>query len=214
MIIVFILMFFPWVGYFPGGMPVATQTAWQAAFGSYTDDPDLAKDPPVSNADHKDQIQPGFSVFQIFFVVFFQLALVAALGVAVLGVVALPLPAIVERFWPWRWAKVSALALVAFLFLVLQLVGGFNLAKGIRDRIQTIGAEHAKTVEANSDPAAKVAAKKEAQSETGLHADAVRYTCAFWTSFWLTLLAVICAVWTYLLSRRPSRPLPRIELVW
>jgi len=210
LVIVFILMFFPWVGYYPGGVGVATQNAWQAAFGSCSFDPDLEKMPPLSISNEKgkeDRIQPGASVLLIFFVLIFLLALVAVLGAAALGILPGPLPPRVEQLRPWRWAIVSGITLLAFLLFAFQLVGGFNLANALRDRVEKQGA-------ANVNAATTATEKKEMEVKTALHASAVRTTCSLRTSFWLMLLAVVCAALTYSLSRRTSRPLPRMELLW
>jgi hypothetical protein len=206
LVIVFILTFFSWAGYYPGGISVATQNAWQAAFGSYSYDHDLAKVPPLSNAEGKDQIQAGANGLLIVFIFIFLIALLAAIFAAAVRVMPVVLPAAVERLRPWFWAIVAAVTALAFLFLVLQLLSGFSLSNRIRERVESIGANVAQTDNPTS--------KKEAEIETALRAGAARYACALWTSFWLMLLALICAALSYFLSRRISRPVPRLELMW
>jgi hypothetical protein len=202
------MTFFSWVGYFPGGITVASQNAWQAAFGSYSYDPDLAKAPPLSNAEGKEQIQPGASGLLIVFLLVFLIALIAALFAVTVRVVPVTLPPAVERLRPWLWALVSAVTTLAFLFLLFQLLAGFSLTSRIRDRVETIGAHLA-----TQSPADNPAAKKQAEIETALHAGAVRSTGWLWASFWLTLLAAVCAALTHTMSKRTSRPLPRIEFL-
>ena len=202
LVIVFILTFFSWDGYYPGSIPVATQNAWQAAFGSAS---------YAANG------------LLIVFILLFLIALLAAALAAALEILPIRLPAALERFRPWRWAIVSGITLLAFLFFILQLLSGMSLVNRIRDDFsKTAAAENAvlKAVQIHVhslDELAKAAgltADKEAQAEAALHASAARYTCSLWCSFWLTLVAVICAALTYFLSRRTNRPLPRIELLW
>lgn len=203
LVIVFILTFFSWVGYYPGGIAVASQNAWQAAFGSYS---------------------YGANGLLIVYILFLLIALLAAVLVAVEGNVSIRLPAVVERLRPWRWALVSAITFLAFLFLVLQLLSGMNLVKSIRDDL-----EHSKAAAVVVNPAqivqlhikgldevtkaAGMAANK-TEIEIALYMSAARYTWFLWASVWLTLLAAICAALTYFLSNRPARPLPRLELLW
>jgi hypothetical protein len=198
--IVFILTFFSWAGYYPGGYPVATQNAWQAAFGSYSWDPDLVKVPPLSNADGKDQIQPGANGLLIVFILLFLLALIAAIFTAVVSSVPVALPPAIERLRPWFGAIVNVLIALALLFLVLQLFMGFSLTNRIRDRVQTIGAERANNAGNPTD-------KKLAEIQTTMLASAARDTAAAWWSFWLLFVPLIIARF-YAVSRRTTRPPP------
>src|SRR5205823_5545966 len=60
-VLIFILQLFPWVGIYPGGVPVVTQGAWGAAFGSYSVDHDLISYNPFQETKDK----PGVSVLTI-----------------------------------------------------------------------------------------------------------------------------------------------------
>src|SRR5262249_54221653 len=65
--LVFILTFFSWVGFYPGGFPVDTQNAWQATFGSASTDTDLAQAKDASKEVSLVQrttepVDPGFDV--------------------------------------------------------------------------------------------------------------------------------------------------------
>jgi hypothetical protein len=219
LVIVFILTFFSWVGYYPGGIGVATQNAWQAAFGSYSHDPDLAKMPPLSNGWGKDQIQPGANGLLIGFIVIFLLALLAALLAATIDIVPVALPPVLARFRPWFWAIVSGISLIAFLLFVFQLLSGFSLTSRLRDdRMSSIGwsigALYSRIEPAENLANVNAIVKKKAEVETALHASAAGYTSWLWVSLWLTLLAAICAALAHFLSRRTNRPLPRLELLW
>jgi hypothetical protein len=205
LVIAFVLMFFAWAGYFPGGVPVATQSGWRAAFGGYTRiDEDLKKFPPLSTPDGKNEIQPGAQVLLIFFAILLVVALIVSIASAVLGILPLRLPAPLEGLKPWRWGIVSAIAFLAFLFLALQLLSGFNLANSIRER--ALG-------ERASAPA-DASGQKLQEIRTGAEIQGARYGCSLWCSLWLTLLALLCAILTFLLGRRTNRPVPRLELAW
>ena len=214
MLIVFVLMFFPWVGFYPGGVPVATQNAWQVGSGSYWSDPDLAKSPdsPLSNK-KGEQIQLHVSGLVIVFWVIFLVALVATLAAAALGILPGVLPGAVEKIRPWRWALVSGIMLLALLFFVLQLLGGFDLTNQVRQSAEDASAQATKAA-AEMPAEGKQKFDKLMEITTGMAVTSVRYTCALWSSLWLMLLALISAVLTHFLNRRTSRPLPRIELLW
>ena len=48
LVLVFVLTFFPWVGFYPGGITVTYQNAWQAAFGSYSVVPEWEGQSPAA----------------------------------------------------------------------------------------------------------------------------------------------------------------------
>ncbi len=202
LVIVFVLSFFSWVGYYPGGYVVVTQNAWQAAFGSSS---------------------YGANGLLIVFVLMLVIALLAAVLAAIEENSSVRLPAILERLRPRRWIQVSTLTFLAFLFLVVQLLSGMSLIKGIREDL-----EQAKATAGNPVQIAQISIKgrleelmkaldrtaNSADIETALYMSAAQYTWFLWASVWLTLLAAICAALTHFLRERPTRPLPRLEFMW
>src|SRR5262249_48551463 len=137
LVLVFVLLFFSWVGIYPGGVPALTQTAWQAAFGSYSADPDVEHLTPIKEEPDK----PGASVLMIFYVLLFLPVLVLTVGCLALNFVKVKLPPAVEQLLPWRRGIVAAANLFLFIFLGLQLALGFSLESRTRELIDKRVAE-------------------------------------------------------------------------
>ena len=76
--VVFILTFFPWDCFCPGGVWVDWQNAWQATFGSTSTDADLAKVSLVQR--EAEAVDPGFDVLLLFYLLalFLNLFLLSA----------------------------------------------------------------------------------------------------------------------------------------
>ena len=96
-VLLFIFLFFPWVGVYPGGVPAVTQNAWDAAFGSTGADPDMKDMVTISETDAKSVLEapsptlklavgePSKSLLLIFYLLpFFLVTLVVSIAVAML----------------------------------------------------------------------------------------------------------------------------------
>src|SRR5262249_30217679 len=118
--LIFILQFFPWIGVYAGNVPLTTQGAWGAAFGSFTKpkeshdgffpalrwtDEDLEK----RNKEGVRDPRPGVSLLLLFYVLFFLPSLLITVAVAILPFIKIPFPPPVEQILPWRWAIVAGL---------------------------------------------------------------------------------------------------------
>jgi hypothetical protein len=209
--LVFILLFFPWVGRFPGGHAVYTQSGWGAAFGSYSLDEvyeNKAKLPLVHLPPGEG---PGFSVMLFFFLLFFLAALALAVAAAALPHLHnVKLPPAAERLLPWRWALAAGVTLVALLFLLSQFLTGFRLE-------QQTHAQVAKAMEGYSANAKTPEERMVVEIVEGelLGAQALRRTFYLRLSLVLLVVTVLAAGGTHwLLQRGEGRPLPRMELMW
>ena len=142
LVLVFLLqLFFSWVGMYPGGHPVAAQGAWTSAFGYYSSaiDPLWQKLPEVNHAvpavtlqEKRDDgklydVWPEWNPLMVLYLLLFLAALVVVVVVALLPLITLKLPPIVDQLKPWRWPIAAAVALVPFLVLTLQLLLNFGL---------------------------------------------------------------------------------------
>lgn len=208
--VVFVLTFFPWVGYFPGGYGVLTQSAWGAAFGGYSVDKVFDSKMEWEKST-KDDEKPGAGVLLIFFLL--ALAPAVLLGAAA---VALPrikgqvkLPPVATRLEPFRWLLTTAVTLIALLFLLLQLLTGFSLEARTRDKID------------KASEAARKAATPEGEKfvdiQDGMKLGAFMMHRTLWLrlSFFLLVLAALGAGTAHWLEQRgPNRPLPRFEAMW
>jgi hypothetical protein len=223
--LVFVLSWFTWVAFAPGGVYVDSQNAWQAAFGSVSTDPDLRKNLSSIRTEDKDNTaadveqipikaikagDPGFGVVMFLWLLLLLANSFVVIVAVVAGYVHGFVPPKVQPYLRWRWAAAALVTLVSFLFLVLQDSIGFNLERNdlaAIDRLTRKMDESAKT-------ASDAGASKTVAIWRGILEQAVVrtfwYRCAFWFYFWALVFVFI----TMLADLRSPRPSPRIDLLF
>jgi hypothetical protein len=238
-VVIFILQFWPWVGVYPGGVPAVTQNAWQAGFAGATTDPDMAsiypgtrekdrkkssegrsesgeKDTKKSSESRSERtsreevVEPNASWLTLLYLLpFFLVTLIVTLAVAVLPFLSVQLPPQVQQILPWRWAIVTGLNAVLLLFLGLQMVLSFDLESKADAWIK-------RQPIAQQDPAdLKTPQKKERQAFIGERQQWIERTGILYLALLLHILATASAAIVYGVEKRgPTRPLPRLELMW
>ena len=146
-VLLFILQLFPWVGVYPGGVPVVTQSAWAAAFGdSGSPDADLKgtftivtdADAKITNEKKAKGLEvvknePSASPLMIFYLLIFLLALLFSIAVAALPFVQIKLPPVVANLLPWKWGILALLNGVLLLFLGLQILLNFGIESSVKE---------------------------------------------------------------------------------
>jgi hypothetical protein len=113
----------------------------------------------------------------------------------------------------FRWAFAGGLALLALLFLTMQLLVGFSLHHRIQEASDR-EFERARRTTDNLPVERRAAHEKRMAMLDGMTRDAQRRTMWLGNAFFFHCLAVACAglvLWNDL--RRP-KPSPRIDLVW
>lgn len=216
--LVFILMFFSWVGFYPGKVGVLTQSGWGAAFGSFTSDVVWEKVARFSTETYA----PSIDLLLFFYVLLVLLINVPAVIVAALlprGNQALrpilqPLAPHLPTIAPWRALGVAGITAFTFLLLALQGVWGFSLEQTVEDFADAQFKNDAK-------PAATgfKETPEEAQMRT-LRRGMIVSQFGLQTTLWFRLavlahlLALIGAGLDLWLDRRGQRPLPRADLMW
>lgn len=204
LLLVFFLQFFDWVGLYPGGVPAATQNAWQAAFGSITKDGDLPQ-----KALQGEKGSPGASVLTIFYLLpLFFLVLAVTVASVVIDMIPLKLPPVVEKLLPWRWGIVAAVNLILFLFLGLQVLLGFSLDSHYKEWLD-------KSMKRNTEEPLPTQKMKEREVARGEALEKLRHTFALRLVVLLHLVATVCAALLFWMHQRGThRPLPKLELRW
>jgi len=222
--LVFVLMFFPWVGVYPGGVADAWQYGWQAPFGGYSLDSDVAEDsPPFPKYTEKGAEKttaPGYNVLLIFYLLVFIPTLLIALGC--LALAFLPphkLPPVAHPLLPWRWGIVAGLNLILLLFLVLQLVLGFSLVNNVLAGTDSeIAARSEKRDAARAEKGeAGIAPTKQVRQDAimrGLTRQSLQRTIWLDLVVFLHLVALAGAGLMFWINRRGSRPAPRVDTLW
>jgi hypothetical protein len=209
LLVEFVLFFFPWVGLYPGGVGIATQTAWQAAFNGYSLDKDMGSTSSIPGT--KKDKGPGINLLLIFYVILLCITLLLAIGSVVLSFLSGNLSPGLRTIKNLRWLIVGGVALLAFLLLSIQLLVGFSLEKkawnAVEEKLEAKNKEKAATTDAET---------KQREMERGMARSllGLRRTTWFRLAFVLQLLAVVCCFLDFWVSRRGNRPLPKLEFAW
>ena len=203
LVLVFILTFFPWVGYYWSGTGMLTQGAWGALIGSYGS-PDVTLWQTVSGLT-MDKTPPGANLVLLPFLLLLLLSLPVAVASAVLPHVHLKLPPPVDQLQQYRWGLVGALALLSFLFLLVLCVLGFSMEYNAMAAAKTKAA----TAEVKSDQERVLLEGKEYE------ALGVQRTTVFRLVLFLELVAAVAAGLSCWLDYRGSaEPVPQLALRW
>jgi len=208
LLVVFVLLFFSWVGMYPSGIGVVTQSGWQVAFNGY----DMNE---VWKSNNKDAMEyltkegPGVSITAVFFLLVVLPGLMLALGTTLVHLKMIPveLPPSVMGFWSFRPLGIAALSLAGLVFVILTLVAGFPI------EAKTHEAALAEAKKYNSDDTPEKRLKLE--MDTGKEYGKFNLQRPFWLHLTLLflLLAVIGALLDFWLERRRplNLPVPRAD---
>lgn len=215
--LVFILTFFPWTAIAPGGVTLNSQSAWQAAFGSWWTDQTLEKYladkgilMPFDTLSPSKAGDPGFGVVTFFWLLFFFLAFFLAIAVVAIGFTHRLLPPKIQPYIRWRWPALALALLLGFFFMLLQDAIGFNMERNasaaIERQVRQLDEDARK--DASNEPARS---RLVAMTRGVLEQAVVRtfwYRCAWWFYFWALVFVFV----TMLADLR--RPSPRVDLLF
>jgi hypothetical protein len=204
--LVFLLTFFPWNGMYPAGYPAYTQSAWQCMSAGLSWD-EVAEAEMKLAEDLQKRAQTNWWLIPYLLLLFPALALAWAGPIVELAKVKLPEQ--VERFWEYRWAALTALLAVMFLFLLVQWASGFSLQRAIHEKIE---ADYAVTKETAQTP--------EKRQVYAMTVDRAAGAYRIKTTPWLRLavlshlVALLAAGALLLLALRGHKPTPRVAALW
>jgi hypothetical protein len=211
--LIFILTFFTWVGSFPGGVGVYTQSAWQVFWGGSSIDPVYKKDvfeDQFRNPFDEKQDMPSFSFLTFCYLFTLVPVMVAVIAITVASQLKLKLPPVVEKVWEWRYLAVGVLTAVPLFFLLLQSLAGFPL----EDKLKSLAIKPHASARSNAKTDDEIK-KVDILEGKEIGALCLHRTWARSFAVLLQLLATACAFLAYWMDRRgPSRPAPRLEFLW
>ncbi|MBY0527677.1 MAG: hypothetical protein K2R98_30040, partial [Gemmataceae bacterium] len=131
LLIIFVLMFFPWVGMYPSGIGVITQNGWNVAFGGFSNSDKVWVKYYGTNETDNIVNQVGVALWLVLYLLVLLPTLVIALAGAMLQNKLIPveLPPAFQNYWSFRPVLLVLLNVAALVFLVFQLVVGLPLEK-------------------------------------------------------------------------------------
>lgn len=205
----FLLSFFAWVGSYPGGSSLYTQSPWGALFAKFSVssvDPVLLQDEPAIRTN----IHTSWLLAFYFPLLLLTLAIVWAERVLSLKFSAPPAP--LASVWPLRFTILAGLAIGVFLILLMQAWQGFGLELAIQ---KTIDAKYAEAkIQANDTKKTSEITRVEIQAAQDFAKYALQGTTALSLSIAAHVLAVVALLLAWWLDRRGTKPPPRVALYW
>jgi hypothetical protein len=213
----------------PGGIPVDSQSAWQAAFG-LTPPVDKETEPQSwFNGKQREKAlpeplagkaeKPGFGVLAFFYLLFLMLNLVVVAAAAAVPFLQQQLPPVVQPFLRWRWAAAALATLLAFAILFLQNTVGFGLQRRAHDAVNDVAKKNEEdwTKRQKQGEYPDMDPREiptEVEIFRGMYQQAIVqtfwYRCAFWFHFWALVFVFV----TMLMELRGPRPNPRVDVLW
>jgi len=210
--LVFVLTFFPWVGSYPNGTPVYTQSAWNAATGNFWVNP---LGDSIDTIRHREDAllkQKSGSVLMMLYLLLLIIAVLLAIAERLVPWLGGTIPDVFRPAWPHRQVILAGLCAALFVLLAGVMTFGFGL-----EREASAAAEEAnppvQTVDSVKGPA-----RQSEERIRLLRRDLELGSYALDRTFWLhlvvaahviALLGAAAALW---IDRNPGRPDPRLEL--
>ncbi len=205
----FLLTFFAWVGSYPGGHSIYSQSPWGALFAKFTvntfDETLLQDEPEI-----KKNIRSSWLL--LFYLPLLILAVVAAWLERVFGTAAKGPPDAVKGVWGLRYAILAGLAVGLFLILLMQVWAGFGLEVAIQKTVE--GKFTEAKIQANDTKKTSEIHRVEVQTGQELAKHALQSTTAFSLVILLHVVAVLALLAAWWLDRRGAKPPPRVVLNW
>ncbi len=230
-----LLLFFPWVGVYPGGYGIYTQNAFQAMWGAYSRDQvgekalksdeetskfvQRAIDPHKSpsedevkglNLDQAIQQNKGWGNWLLFpYLLIVLLALPFAAAPLVLEQASIRIPPVLELIWPWRSALLIGGLALAFLILLLELSTSFSLESHVKNVVN-------KSLETANEKASTPEEQESLRIREGLELGRFQLQRTGWLRWavFFHLVAIAGAGLELWLEKRGQRPTPRLDVMW
>ena len=204
--LLFLMLFFPWTGVYPGGYGIYTQSGWQTFYGGLARDPvgieALGASKPID-----DGVGGNWLMFFYFLLLLIALLLVLAPLVVTHG--TLKLPPIVQQYWSWRLAALGTSLAIAFVIVLAQNWIGFGVEKAVAGHVDTA---------LESERAAATTPEKQEVYNIHRGMEIGRYglqrTAWHRLAMLLQILALVGVCLEIWLERRGPRPLPRADFHW
>lgn len=126
LVLAFLLTFFPWVTAAPGGFTVFTQSAWGAAFGSFSEA--IIGNEWVEKRSDLLTKHSGWNMFMVLYLLALFLTTALALGDRFVPKTVV-IPDVVRPVWGQRRIVINIACLVLFLLLLMLGILGFGLER-------------------------------------------------------------------------------------
>jgi hypothetical protein len=204
--LVFVLMFFPWTGSFPGGRLVYTQTLFQAIAGTFTTD---AVGDRVLNLSSDISKHIGLDWLAILYFVLWLLALAVAVVPVVMRQKPFDLPPALREIWPWRSILAIVVCVLVLVVLLTDAARGFGLENALARKVDETLKD-----QLPAQPTDEETAKWNVQRGAELGRLQLHRTSWFRLAELLHLLAIAGVSLELWLERRGTRPTPRIDFRW
>ena len=206
LVLIFLLTFFKWAGFYPAGYAAYTQNPWQAMIGDMSVDPVSEK---VLGKEEETNRDLRASWWLVPYFLFLLAGLVLAWVEPILRTLKVKPPRAIENLLRFRPAALSACVGLTLFFLVIQSITGFGLEHALKEKAPQAmieDKEKAKTPEETQITQIKIA---EVESRFQ-----VRGTLAWRLALLLHFLALAGIIGETVLIHRGPKPPPRVGVMW
>ena len=210
LVVLFFATFFTWVGSYSGSYAIFTQSAWGAAFGTFTTDGPIAdKVLGMREVDLKaaSNASPAL-IFAILFLLFI-------LPVAIFDIAAdhfqVTVPDALQIVWPHRMSFVLIGSALIFLLLSLQLLGGIGLEN---TAVTMAERKNAPAAPETTEQSTMIATEREIARGIEVNRLGIKRKCGLCVGYWASIFAVAGFGLEMWMQRRGNRQAPAIEVQW
>ncbi|MBA4063548.1 MAG: hypothetical protein C0501_07500 [Isosphaera sp.] len=207
--VVFVSLFFRWVGSYYGGHPAHSQSPWQAMFGSVSRNFELEQNMPGRGA-WIDKVSADWRVMFPYLVLLLVALAFAWADRLAPGLDPSRLPRRVAGVWPWRKVVVGVAAGLGFSLIAAQVSSGFGMERAIRRHVS----EDPNLVKAREAAANSPAALAKVENDERAELRKYELERTWWQDLGLycSAGAVLAVLLSAALDRRGNKPPPRLLL--
>jgi hypothetical protein len=210
LVLLFFLTFFNWVGAYPHGHAVYTQSAWQIMSGGFTTE---SAGEEVFNRENDLRLAKSFSGTMLLTLLLLLIAaLIAGLDLAE-EYVTFAVPDIIQNIWPHRLTFLAVVSLIIFGFLSAQCLTGLGLETAAPVMAEAIVKASEPKREADAPPeTSKMKSTHELKVAREVAQLGLKRTWGWRLAYWASAIAVIGFGLEMMFRKRGRRPEPVLEL--
>jgi hypothetical protein len=210
LVLLFLMSFFNWVGAYPAGYGVYTQSGWQMIGGWFSTDE--ARDEIFARESQLNAVSTGSVSIALVLIFLIPIVLIAALDLAEEHV-TFTIPDIVQKVWPHRLTVLAIASLIFFGLLTARCIFGLGLETAVEDMAYKQVA--VPKLDANAPPETpKDKTRQELRRAEEIARLGVRRTWGWRLAYGAAALAVIGYGLELMFQRRGRRPEPVVEIHW
>ena len=212
--LILLLTFAPWVGSYVGNSPVFTQNAWRAISGFPNVNVPLEQlmaKQGWPTAKVLDSVRSDWELMLPYITLLILAVVLAWLERTLAGIRKSVFPRPLQwvpSLWPYRIPILAGLAILALVFIIVQMINGF----GIERALEQVVSERFSDRRAQAADSAYMLQSLDYEQKQELARFNLEHTTWLYLVILLHILVVLAMIGRYVLERRGHKPPPRIVI--